>query len=70
MKHMETESKSLSKYFEIWIGLYLSIFQYVLTPRGTSDGYSGIPSAEGVSWKKVIEKLVWWVCTVQEGVLV
>ena len=29
----------------------LSIYQ---PPRGTSDGYSGIPSAEGVSWNKVI----------------
>ena len=29
--------------------IYLSIFQYVLNPEGDSDGYSGIPSAEGVS---------------------
>ena len=29
--------------------IYLSNFQYVLTPWATSDGYSGIPSAEGVS---------------------
>ena len=28
---------------------YLPFFHYVLTPVGTSDGYSGIPSAEGVS---------------------
>ena len=27
----------------------LSFFHYVLTPLGTSDGYSGIPSSEGVS---------------------
>ena len=28
---------------------FLSFFHYVLTPLGTSDGYSGIPSSEGVS---------------------
>ena len=27
----------------------LSFLHYVLTPLGTSDGYSGIPSSEGVS---------------------
>ena len=27
----------------------LSFFHYVLTPLGTSDGYSGIPSSEGFS---------------------
>ena len=27
----------------------LSFFHYVFTPLGTSDGYSGIPSSEGVS---------------------
>ena len=34
------------------------MFLYVLTPEGTSDGYSGIPIAEGGQLKKVIEKWV------------
>ena len=48
----EMLKKSSHKILSIYLPIHLN-------PRGgTSDGYSGIPSAEGVSWNKVIEKVV------------